>query len=66
MLKLIDLICKNPKCKQEPYEDLLSDEEIQQEIKCPLCGKPLVVDLLNRPMHKKHLSWSKWNVDLGK
>jgi hypothetical protein len=65
MFTLIDLMCKNPACEQEPYEELLTKEELKKGIKCPLCGKKMKIDTLNRPRHARHLSWSKWRVDLG-
>lgn len=65
MFKLVDLICNNEACTLEPYEDLLTNEELVNGVVCPLCGKPLEIDTTNKPRHGKHLSWATWRVDLG-
>lgn len=65
MFKLVDLICRNPKCSQERIEDLLTERELRDGMPCPRCGETMEVDMTNRPQHGRHLSWSKWRVGLG-
>lgn len=60
-MPLYQFKCVN--CSNE-FEDQVKVDE-RENVKCPACDNKTEVVIVN-PQHYRHLSWSTWQVGVGK
>jgi len=61
MIKLIELICTNKKCKNQ-FESWHDSKEESFE-KCPVCGKA-TEETIGKAIHGMHTSsWGSWKIN---